>query len=170
MPHARFLGFVVVAALVGLISLCWIGPFRFWQEPVPSPTTKHVARTYRETVGFSATALRRKACFRFKEGRHFECSDGTKLYVITECFPTKAAADDALARRNRLATSVNVGESTGEHAAFGYETTSEMAFELPSCFSPQTFAVLWARGNCVVGIYGPSLEHVRELEASVHPV
>jgi hypothetical protein len=105
-----------------------------------------------------------------KEGRHFECSDGAKLYVITEHLPTRAAADDVVARRQRLATSVDIGGSPTGHAAYRYETTSDIAFELPNCFSPQTFAVLWARGNCVVGIYGPSLTHVRELEASVRPL
>ena len=163
MQSARVISLIGLTLLACLVSLWWLCPGQLWSTSVPSPSAKPATRTYVETGGFD------EPCTRSKQGRHFECSDGTKLYVITERFQTRSAANEAVARRQRLATSVSAGADPSERPAFGYETTSDVAFEIPRCFNPRTFAVIWARGCFVVGIYGPTLAHVRELEASFHP-
>lgn len=164
MTNSRVLSGIGIAVTASIILLYWLGPERLWPESTASSSGNPASRTYTETGSFD------EPCTRSREGRQFECSDGSKLYVITERLQTEAAANEVVARRWRMATSIDVAASSGSHSAFGYKTTSDVAFELPRCFSSQTFAAVWARGNCVVGIYGPSLGHVRELEGLFHPV
>lgn len=148
------------SALVSFALVFLFGP--------SSPGRDVAARSY----GGSVTGWEACGPGSGEAGLVYAASDGARLFFVSRDFESAERARTALdALVGYEATPVQARSRRGARACggrtyliFARNQISDPAD--PARLASSDYAVVWLRGNRLVGIYGPTIAHVMELEAA----
>jgi hypothetical protein len=134
-----------------LVSLALVLPFAHRSAPAPGSGRTYAGPGISDTCGF-AGAEQREA---------FSCSDGSRLFLVTKEFASPAAARAAFEALRAQAGPRVLGR---EPRAVRHTFVVFAADQVPGVHT--TYGSVWVDGSRLEGIYGPTPDHVLELDAA----
>ena len=147
-------------AMSTLLSAALVAAF----APAGAPTSAPQVRSY-HLAGLGSTSCAGSLT------EVVDCSDGSRLFVVRTWYATpdeaRAAYDELLGQigASTLARSVSVDERGRARLIFTRDQIPDR--ERPGAYAYSSYAVARLDGDCLAKVYGPSLMHAIEYEASL---